>query len=72
MPLVQSINVIWYAYRSIAETKIFRLGATLICRLYTKEVVKKLYFRKMKYITSDTKNFEVHLREKLLIKFFDF
>ena len=31
------INVIWHAYRLIAETKIVRLGESLICLLYVKE-----------------------------------
>ena len=37
MPLIPSSNVIWNAYRLIAETKIFRLGVSLICLLYVKE-----------------------------------
>ena len=51
-------NVIWYAYRSIAEINIFRLGVSLICPLYAKEewIGKKLYYRKIKYITSNTEN----------------
>ena len=35
--LILSNNVIWHAYRLIAETKIFRLGGSLICLLYVKE-----------------------------------
>ena len=31
MPLILSSNVIYHAYRLIAETKIFRLGVSLIC-----------------------------------------
>ena len=37
MPLILSSNVIWHAYRFIAETKIFRLGVSLICLLFVKE-----------------------------------
>ena len=37
MPLILSSNVIWRAYRFIAETKIFRLGVSLICLLFVKE-----------------------------------
>ena len=35
--LILSSNVIWHAYRLIAETKDFRLGGSLICPLYVKE-----------------------------------
>ena len=58
-------KVIWHAYRSIAETKIFRLDVSLMCPLYVKKedwFGKKLYYRKIKYITSNTKNFKVHLQ----------
>ena len=37
MPLILSSNVIWHAYRLIAETKIFRLGLSLICLVYVKK-----------------------------------
>ena len=42
MPLILSSNVIWHVYviwhaRLIAETKIFRLGVSLICLLFVKE-----------------------------------
>ena len=37
MPLIPSNNVIWHAYRLIAEIKIFRLGVSLICLLHVKE-----------------------------------
>ena len=30
-------NIIWHAYRLIAETKIFRLSVSLICSLYVKK-----------------------------------
>ena len=36
MPLILSSNVIWYAYGSIPETKIFRLGVYLIGPLHVK------------------------------------
>ena len=64
MPLILSSNVIWHAYRSIAETKIFRLGVSFICCLYVKKeewIGKKLYCRKIKHITSNTENFTVYL-----------
>ena len=32
-----SSNVIWHAYRLIVETKIFRLGVSVICLLYVNE-----------------------------------
>ena len=54
MPLILSSNVICHAYRLIAETKIFRLGVSLICLgggmdLYVKEewIGKKVYYRKI-------------------------
>ena len=62
--LILSNNVIWDAYRSIAETEIFRLGVTLICPLYVKKeewISKKLYYREIKYITSSTESFKVYL-----------
>ena len=61
MPLILSSNVIWHAHRSIAETKIFWLAVSLICLLYVKKeerIGKKIYYRKIKYITSNTKNFD--------------
>ena len=36
-PLILSSNVIWHAYKLIAENKIFRLGVSLIYLLYVKE-----------------------------------
>ena len=54
-----------HAYRSIAETKIFRLGVSLIYPLYVKKerwVGKNLCYRKIKYITSNTGNFKVYLQ----------
>ena len=42
---------IWHPYRSIAETKIFRLGVSLMCLLYVKKeerIGKELYYRKIK------------------------
>ena len=36
-PVILSSNVIWHAYRLVAETKIFRLGVSLICLLKVKE-----------------------------------
>ena len=35
--LILSSNVIWHVYRLISETKIFRLGGSLVCLLYVKE-----------------------------------
>ena len=54
MSLTLSSNIIWHVYRSIAETKVFRLGVSLICLLYVKanELAKKVYDRKIKHITS--------------------
>ena len=48
-PLILSSNVIWHAYRLIAETKVFRLGVSLICLFYVKEewIVKKVSYRKI-------------------------
>ena len=48
-PLLLSSNVIWHAYKLITETKIFRLGVSVICLLYDKEewVDKKVYCRKI-------------------------
>ena len=48
----------------IVEAKIFRLGVSLICPLYVEEewIGKKVYYRKIKYITSNTWNFEVYLQ----------
>ena len=57
-------------YRSIAKTKIFRFGVSLICRLYVKKeecIGKKPYYRKIKYITSNIDNFKVCLQ--LIITF---
>ena len=60
-----SSNVVWHAYRSITETKVFRLGVSLIYPLYVKKeewIGKKLYYRKIKSITSNTENFKVYLQ----------
>ena len=65
MLLVLCNNVIWHAYRSIAETKIFRLGESLIYPLYVKKeewISKALYYRKIKYITSNNKSFKAYLQ----------
>ena len=46
----------------MAETKIFRLGVSLICPLYLKKeewIGKKLYYKKIKYIPSNTENVKV-------------
>ena len=64
-PLILSSNVIWHVDRSIAETKIFRLGVSLIRPWYVKKeewIGKKLYYRKIKYITSNTENCKVYLQ----------
>ena len=37
MPMILSSNVILFAYRSIAETIIFRLDVYPICSLYVKK-----------------------------------
>ena len=37
-PLMLPSNVIWHAHRLIAETKTSRLGVSLMCPLYVKEV----------------------------------
>ena len=63
--MILSSKVIWHAYTSIAETKIFRLGVSLICPSYLKKeewIGKKLYYRKIKYITSNIDNFKVYLQ----------
>ena len=60
-----STNVIWHAYRSIAETKIFRLGIFLIYPIYAKKeewISKKLYYRKIKYINSNNESFKAYLQ----------
>ena len=46
-----SSNVIWHVYTLIAETKIFRLGVSLICLLYLKEqwIGQILLQKNMKY-----------------------
>ena len=48
-PLTLSDNVIWHAYRLIAETKTFRLNVSLVCLLYVKDewIGKKVYYRKI-------------------------
>ena len=79
MPLILSSNVIWHAYRLIAETKIFRLGLSLICILYVKEewIGKKvllihyitIYYLRYNiskdiiYITSNTENSQAYLQQ---------
>ena len=60
-----SKNVIWHAYRSIAETKIFRLGVTLIYPLYVKKeesISKKLYYGEMEYIALNNESFKLHIQ----------
>ena len=61
-PLILSSNVIWHAYRLMAETKIFRLGLSLICLLHVKEkwIGKNNYHRK--HITSNTEHFQAYLQ----------
>ena len=64
-PLILSSNVIWHAYRAIAETKIFRLGVSLICPIYGQSeewIAKKLYYRQKKYPTSNIENFKVYIQ----------
>ena len=63
-PLILPSNVIWHAYRLIAETKIFRPGVSLICLLYVKEesISKKVYYRRIQHLTSNTENFQPHLQ----------
>ena len=63
-PLILSSNVIWHTYRLMAETKIFRLGVSLICYLYVKEewIGKKIFYRKIEHITSNTENFQAYLQ----------
>ena len=60
--LILSRNVIWHAYRSIAENKIFRLGVSFKCLLFVKrnELAKKYITER--YITSNTENFKTYLR----------
>ena len=66
MPLILSSNVISYADKLIPETESFRFGVSLICSLYVKKeeewTGKKLYYRKIKHITSNTNNFKVYLQ----------
>ena len=64
MPLILSSNVICHAYRLIAETKIFRLGISLIFLLYVKEewIGKKVYYRKIQHITSNTESFQAYIQ----------
>ena len=62
-PLIQSSHFISHAYRSIAETKNFRLCASLISPFHVKKeewTGKKLYYRKRKYIASNNDNFNVY------------
>ena len=61
MPVIVFSDVIRDAYRLI---KISRVGVSLICPLYAKEesIGKKLYYRKIKYITLNAKNFKVYLQ----------
>ena len=68
-PLILSSNVIWHAYRLITETKVFRLDVSLIYVLYVKEdwISKKVYYRKIYHITSNTENFQAYLPQ--MIKF---
>ena len=65
MSLILSSNVIWHAYRLITETKIFRLGISLIYFIvYVKEefIGKKVYYRKIQYITSNNESFKTYLQ----------
>ena len=64
MPLILFSNVTWHAYMLIAENKTFRLGVSLIGLLYVKEEWngKKVYYRKIKCITSNTDNFKEYLQ----------
>ena len=60
-----SSNIFWHAYKSIAENKIFRLGASLISPLCVKKeecISKKLYYREIKYVTPNTENLKVYLQ----------
>ena len=64
MPLILSSNVIWHAYRLIAETKIFRLGVSLICLSYVKEEwMAKKYNTERQYILQITKNLQAYLQQ---------
>ena len=47
-PLILSSYVIWKAYRSIEETKVFRLDISLICLLYVKGCCNKIILQKGK------------------------
>ena len=63
--LIMSSNLICHAYRSIVETKIFRLGVNLIYPFYVKKeewISKKLYYRKIKYITSNNESFKLYFQ----------
>ena len=64
-PLMLLSNVIWHVHRLIAETKTSRLGVSLMCPLYIKEVwngLAKSKLQKIKYINSNTENFKVCLQ----------
>ena len=64
-PPILSSNVNWHAYKLIVETKISRLGVSLICHLYVKKeawIETKLYCAKIKLITSNTEDFKIHLQ----------
>ena len=58
-------NIVQHANKSKAETKIFRLGVSLICPLYVKkeeQIDKKLHYRRIQYIASNTEKFKVSLK----------
>ena len=49
----------------MAETKIFRPGVSFKCLLYVKKeewICKKLYYRKIKDLTSNTENYKIYLQ----------
>ena len=65
MSLILCKNVIWHAYRSIAEIKILRLGESLTYSLYVKKeewISKTVYYRKIKYINSNNESFKAYLQ----------
>ena len=65
MPLILPSSVIWNAYKLMQETKISRLGVSLMCPLYVIKVEligKESYYRKTKYITSKTQDIKVYLQ----------
>ena len=66
-PLILPSNGIWQTYRPIAETNTFRFGVSLTCLLCVKgkRIGKKIYYRKIEYITSDSKNFQAYVQETI-------